>query len=189
MLSFSSWPLYECDYSRITNAILPYYFQVTPDTKWVITPEYNNKEKIHPDYTIFKVFSKPFSYAVHGVVEVKSKEGNGWHVLLEQLWRQADAAQNSDGKLWAIGQKGIEICIFSFDLLEYQGQEPYCFTNFEPLNLDELSGPYIKILKVNFEYCNDYSTRRIALIKWRLDDEDHMPYLDRMFEHIKKSKP
>lgn len=53
------------------------------------------------------------------------------------MYSQADVAKNSLGRLWAIGQKGHEICIVRFDVLSYHCQVPY--TNFEPLNLSNLN--------------------------------------------------
>lgn len=182
-------PLWECDYSRITSAILPYYFHVTPHNNWVITPEFNYLENNHPDYTIFKVLDNPFRYKIHAVVELKSKTGASWNKLLEQMWYQADVAKNDDGRLWAIGQKGLEICIFRFDVLKYEDQVPDYYTHFEPLNLSNLSAPALDALDVKYEFCDNYDFARIALIKWRLDNINHIPYINRMFEYIRMLEP
>jgi len=85
----------------------------------------------------------------------------------------------------AIGQKGLEICFFRFDVLNFEGQIPDCFTHFEPLNLSNLHGVQLDQLKVKYEDCNDKNFARIALIKWRLDNPNHLPYIHSMFEHIK----
>ncbi len=180
--------LWECDYSCITSAILPYYFHVTHNNAWVITPEYNYLEANQPDYTIFKVNkvnNNTYKLQIHAVVEIKSKVGDSWNKLLEQLYNQADVAKNAEGRLWAIGQKGFEICIFKFDVLKYQGQNPDRYTNFEPLNLSHLSEAELDNLNVKYEHCDDHGFARIALIKWRLDNKDHIPYLNRMLEHIR----
>ena len=112
--------LWECDYSFITSALLPYYFHHTHNTTWVITPEYNHLENNHPDYTIFSITRNPFRAKIHAVVELKSKTGKSWEQLLKQMWVQCDVVVGSSdepfAKLWAIGQKGLEICIFKFDL-------------------------------------------------------------------------
>lgn len=181
--------LWECDYSCITSAILPYYFPVTTNNIWVITPEYNHLEGNHPDYTIFKVNNYPFKLEIYAVVEIKSKTGKSWHFLLEQMCKQAEVGKNDSGKLWAIGQKGVEICFFKFDLQKYLGQDPNCYTFFEPLNLSHLSVPQLDNLKVKYEECNNHGFARIALIKWRLDNRDHIPYIHHMFEHIRNLKP
>lgn len=181
--------LWECDYSRITSAILPYYFHVTHVNKWVITPEFNYLENNHPDYTIFKINNNPFGLRIHVVVELKSKNGDSWNKLLEQMWQQADVAKNDTGRLWAIGQKGLEICFFRFDVTKLQDQHPYWFTNFEPLNLSNLSEPELDVLKVKYALCNNNGFARIALIKWRLDNMDHIPYINHMFEYIRRLEP
>lgn len=76
--------MWECDYSLVTSAILPYYFYVTYN-KLVITPEYNHLENNHPDYTIFKVLDNPFRLQIHAVLEIKSKTGESLNKLLEQM--------------------------------------------------------------------------------------------------------
>lgn len=123
--------LWECDYSRITSAILPYYFHVTAHNTWVITPEFNYMEDNHPDYTLFKVYINPYRIEIHAVVEIKSKTGPSWNKLLEQMWTQADVSKNNAGRLWAIGQKGLEIWFFRFHILKYQDQAPNWYTNYE----------------------------------------------------------
>lgn len=208
-LSFTDWPhilnmieevtrkeqnrnepnLWECDYSRITSAILPYYFHVTHNKAWVITPELNYLENNHPDYTIFKVSNNCFNLQVHVVVEVKSKTGHSWNKLLEQMFTKADVAKNNPGRLWAIGQKGLEICFFRFEVLKYNGQKPDWYTNFEPLNLSNLAEPQLDNLNVKYEHCDNHGFARIALLKWRLDNRDHTPYVNHMFEYIRTLDP
>lgn len=175
--------LRECDYSRITSAILPYYFHVSQHKAWVITPEFNYLEDRYPDYTIFLV-ENSLDLSIRAVVEIKSKKGKSWHELLEQMWDQADVVSHQD-KLWAIGQKGLEICIFRFDVSKFQTQNPECFTNFEPLNLNNLSVPQLDNLNVKYELCNDNGFARIALIKWRLDNKQHIAYIDHMFQYMR----
>ena len=105
------------------------------------------------------------------------------------MWSQADISKNNEGRLWAIGQKGLDICFFRFDILNFQGQVPRCYTNFEPLNLSHLSEPQLDNLGVKYEYCDNHGFARIALIKWRLDDVRHIPYINRMFENIRMLNP
>lgn len=181
--------LWECDYSFITSGILPYYFHTSRNTQWVITPEYNYLEGNHPDYTIFNINTNPYKSEIYAVVEVKSKTGDSWNKLLEQMYGQANVAKQDDGKLWTIGQKGLEICIFRFDVGSYEDQKPDVFTNYEPLNLSNLNNVQLDQLDVKYEYCDDNGWARIALIKWRLDDNRHKPYIDHMFQYIRSRKP
>jgi len=101
------------------------------------------------------------------------------------MWSQAHVSKNNASRFWAIGQKGLEISIFRFDVFKYQIKVPDCYTNFEPLNLSHLSEPQLDYLAVKYEYCNDHDFARIALIKWRLDDVRHISYINRMFENIR----
>jgi len=105
------------------------------------------------------------------------------------MWNKADVSKNEKGKLWAIGQKGLEICIFRFDVHSFKGQTPNCFTNYEPLNLDNLNTVQLDNLGVKYEECNNAGFSRIALLKWRLDDDRHKLYINHMFQHIRSQKP
>lgn len=178
--------LWECDYSFIMSALLPYYFHTAANSSWVITPEFNYLEGNHPDYTIFNIYSNPYYAEIYTVVEIKSKTGDSWPKLLEQMWKQADIAKFDNGTLWAIGQKGLEICIFRFDVLKHEDDYPDCFTNFEPLNLSNLTKADLNQLGVKYLITNN---NRIGLIKWRLDDNRHKRYIDHMFMYIRSRKP
>jgi hypothetical protein len=184
--------LRECDYSRVTSAILPFYFHVARHDVWIITPEFNYLEAYHPDYTVFFLENigglQIFSPRI--VVEIKSKTGKSWGELLEQMWSQADAAKATNGRLWAIGQKGFEICFFTFDISKFNGQiPPYC-TNFEPLNLRNLTEQNLINLGLKFEYAsNPNGPNRFGIIKWRLDLPEHEEYIHDMFEYMRTHRP
>jgi hypothetical protein len=105
------------------------------------------------------------------------------------MWGQADVAKNEDGKLWAIGQKGLEFCVFKFDVLSFEDQIPDCFTHFEPLNLSHLNTVQLDNLGVKYIECNDNGFSRIALIKWRLDNPLHQPYIDHMLQYTRSRLP
>ena len=182
--------LLESDYTFLTSAILPFYFCHTQLRTWIVAPEFVLPNNYKPDYTIFLWYNNTtvFNDMIHVVVEVKSKTGDSWHILLEKMWNQADNAKDSEGRLWAIGQKGFEICFFKFDVLKYQDEMPQCFTNYVPLNLSNLNVPQLDQLEVKYERCTN-NLRRIALIRWRLDNPHHWPYIHLMFEHIKSNNP
>ena len=99
----------ESDYTFLTSAILPFYFCRTQHITWIVTPEFVLPYNYKPDYTIFLWSNNTtvFNDMIHVVVEVKSKKGDSWHVLLEKMWDYADNAQNYQSRIWAIGQKGF----------------------------------------------------------------------------------
>lgn len=105
------------------------------------------------------------------------------------MYKQADVAKKNSGRLWAIGQKGFEICIFRFDVLNYMDQDPDCYTKFNPLNLSNLTEPQLDLLNVKYKYSNEDGFALIALVKWRLDNRYHITYINRMFEYIKNLEP
>lgn len=184
--------IYEDHVSRLTSIILPYYFNY--DT-WFISPEQVWGQNWRPDYTIWKVNLTQGPYfgksIAHVLVEIKrpvSSGGLSWHKLLEQGWDQADSAKNTDGKLWFIGQRGFEFCVFRFDVFNYPSNiEGY--TNFMPLNLHNWT-------KQDFDHMNiDVITETvnnvevIRIIKWRLDDKTHAMFLHEMLSYIESHNP
>lgn len=83
----------------------------------------------------------------------------------------------------------MEFCVFEFNINEYQNQIPDCFTNFKPLNLSNLNTVQLDQLNVKYEQCDDNGIARIALIKWRLDNIQHRPYIDHMLQYIRSRRP
>ena len=79
--------------------------------------------------------------------------------------------------------------MFRFDVSEFLSQDPDCFTNFKPLNLSSFNTVQLDELGVKFEQCNDDGYARIAVIKWKLDDDCHKPYINLMFEYIRSRRP
>ena len=181
--------LWEGDYSIIMSAILPYYFHIIHNRPLIITPEFNFQENLHPDYTVFLIKYNPFSIGPFLISEIKSKTGDSWNKLLDQMWSQCDVSKNQSGKIWAVGQKGLEICLFRFDLTIFQNQEPDFYTNFEPLNLSNLTSDQLAHLGVQYKLCDDNGTQRIGLIKWRLDNQNHWPYIHNMFQFMTMQNP
>lgn len=181
--------LWECDYSRLMSAILPYYFHVTHNRAWVITPEFNTRENVKPDYTVYFVKNNPFVLYPFLVAEIKSKTGDSWVKLLEQMWSQCDIVKNSSGKIWAIGQKGLEICFFRFDVNNFKHQIPDCYTHFDPINLDNLTSAELNNMGATCVFCSNGNSQRIGLIKWNLGNDLHKPYIHHMFQVITVQNP
>jgi len=184
--------LQECDYSRIMSAILPLYFYGQPHN-WIITPEFNFAEANYPDYTMFLVTTDGAGNTVFlpkVVTEIKSKTGQSWGELLEQMWSQANGAKDSNGRIWAIGQKGMEFCVFRFDVLRFGDQIPHYCTHYEPLNLANLSEAQLIDLGVTFEYAStDGGPNRLGIIKWKFNFPEHEVYIHNMLDHIRNNRP
>ena len=89
------------------------------------------------------------------------------------MHKQADVSKYPSGKLWAIGHKGLEICVFRFDVGNCPDQNPDCYTHFEPLNLGGLNTVQLDELNVKYIECDNGNFGRIiAFIKWRLDNDN-----------------
>ena len=67
--------------------------------------------------------------------EGKNKNAVSWPRLTdEQLWEQADSHKNNDGELWVIGLIDFELCVFTFNVVDYYDRGR--FEHFSPLNLN-----------------------------------------------------
>lgn len=181
--------LLECDYSRLMSAILPYYFNVVANATWVITPEFNYRENVKPDYTIYFMQNNPFNHLAFVIVEIKSKTSDSWHKLLEQLWSQCDLNKHNNGRIWAIGHNGLDICFFKFDVVSYPYSLPEVFVGFNPLNLSNLTAAQLHQMGAICEFFSNLGVQRIGLIKWRLDNPNHWMYIHNMFTHMKAQSP
>ena len=181
--------IYEDEISRLTSIILPYYFKYTDG--WYISPEQNWGQNYHPDYTVWQMDllagphyggSKPYL-----LVEVKrpvSSGGVSWSEILNQMWDQADSAKDDTGKIWAIGQRGLEFCVFTFDILRYQEDISPKYTNFIPLNLHNWNVTDFAELDIKVETEIINGVEEVRVIYWKLDDPTHRMYLHEMLMFI-----
>lgn len=115
---------------------------------------------------------------------VKVTTKYSWKQILNQMWNQCDAANmetNGNGKMWAIGQRGFEICFFKFDLLEF---EDSIYTNFEPLNLEGWPIYLFNVFEIALETEILENREEIRVIRWRLDNPLHHIYIHNMFMFV-----
>ena len=144
------------------------------------------------------------------MIEVKKQNVVSWEMLVkEQLWNKADSLKNKYGKIWVIAMKGLEICIFRFDVTDYPDNTEH-FENFSPLNLnnfsdtdlDDLGIEHMTISYNNTEEVSFYKGQVIEgkmenhpledkditrVISWRLDNEAHHKYIHDMLDYISKN--
>lgn len=181
----------ECDYSRITSVLLPFYFPYTDN--WCISPEWVANENHRPDYTVFEVCLVPGnSYGEctpHLIAEIKNKAAISWWALMRnQVWDQADMLKQENGRLLVMAQIGFEVCLFKFDILKYHSHSGD-YENFMPLlpdgwgkeDLDELDIKYITETTNNVE--------EIRVVKWRLDDPYQASFIHDLFELVRTTRP
>lgn len=186
--------VYEADFSRLTSMLLPYYYRYS--NGWYISPEQWLGENHHPDYTISRVSMDVAYYGAaipHIVYEVKrsaSQNGASWLRIVDQMWDQCDAANNmplkDEGTMWAIGQRGLEICFFRFDLLAFENS---IYTNFEPLNLNNWTIGDFNDRGIELEVETLVGINVIRVIKWRLDNGHHHRHIHAMFMHMLNNNP
>ena len=180
----------EDEISRLTSLLIPYYFRF--ENGWYISPEQLWGQNWHPDFTVSGVDTSDGQYRgralPHLIVEIKRPTKHGgvsWAKLLDQVWNPADSiGKQTNGRLWVIGQRGLEICLFKFDILRYQTETSPNYTNFIPLNLLNWSLVDFKALdiKVKTEIIN--KQEEVRVIYWKLDDASHAPFIHSMFMHV-----
>jgi hypothetical protein len=91
--------------------------------------------------------------------------------------------------MWLVGVKGLEICFYIFDASTFNDQVPECYDFLQLLNLESLSEPQLDQINAKYKHCRDGNFARIALIKWELDNPEHAPYIDHMFQFIRSRMP
>lgn len=102
--------------------------------------------------------------------------------MSDQAWEQADLVKNPNGRIWVIIQRDFELCIFKFDVTHFTSNGD--FVNFKPLNLHRFSEKDLIEIDTNplVEVINNQ--RRIQVIRWKLNDDNHHGYLDEMLNYI-----
>ncbi len=183
----------EADYILITGLLLYHYFPYKDN--WCVAPEQVIDDNYKPDFIVSEISTAPSDYGQiypYLNVEVKKPAIISWKKLLDdQLHKQCDNnsnnnARQNNGRLWAMGQRGFEICLFLFDIHKNVNLDNYTqFTAVNPWNFsaddfDHLDAkPFVE--KIN-------GVDQIIAVNWRLDNSDHHRYIHDMFIHILKSR-
>lgn len=108
----------------------------------------------------------------------------------DQLWDQAHANKNDDGRLCVISQIGLEVCVFRFYLTDKDDKDrEECWTHFTPLNLQDLDREDLDFLGIKYVYETINNKDIIWAIYWRLDNEDELRYIHDMLDFISKNEP
>lgn len=131
------------------------------------------------------------NYARGYPVPTHMHEGKAWgkvslQVLIDdQVFKEAEGLCVNN-KIWVICNRGLEICIFRFDLTRfvYPGASS-TFDHFQALNLNNWSEEIFnkKGIKVVVESI-DATTDVIQVIQWRLDNRKHHRYIHDMLVYI-----
>lgn len=160
----------ERDYYKIMALVLPQLFRL--DYNWCIAPEFVLPGDYRPDYLVSIIITNYndiyYGYSIDRLLaEVKNRGAvSGWSLMKDQLWNQADAAKNNDGRFWVVAQIGFEICFFRFDVTSYPSFSDY-YTNFKVLNLRNLSEGDLEYLNIKYITEVTDGIKSIRIIKWR----------------------
>jgi hypothetical protein len=188
--------LSESDYNLLTEAILPYYFPY--DNGWIIGAEVWNIDPsvkhCRADLVVLSIddgakrnYGDILPYVVY---EGKKRNAYTWQNLLrEQLFDECQGLVIDNDRIWAIGQIGLEICVFRFDLNNYKvpGRD-FTFENFSPLNINNWSPAELDARHINHITLNYGNNLRIThVIRWELDNLAHQPEIHRMLEYIARN--
>ena len=186
---------YESEYSRIMFAIMPYYFKY--DDNYTFSPEIWNDNPANRagrcdgmlSLTIVDPNRRDYGSSLQYVMyECKRRSTISWEKLAnDQLWEQADANKNPAGRLWVIGQIGFDMCVFSFDILNYLNRNE--FRNFSPLNLNNWSAEDFISLDIGCIHRVINNVDTLLVIKWKLNDTNQHQYIHNMLDYISRNNP
>jgi len=109
-------------------------------------------------------------------------------LIKDQAWNECDAVKNDQGRIFFIGLIGFGICFFFFDINRFIYDSGW-FTNFSPLNLNGLSEKQLRRLGAEPVVESIGGEDIIQVIKWRLDNPVHHPYISQMFLYMANNAP
>lgn len=144
-----------------------------------------------PDFIVSEISTRLPDYGVsypYLNVEVKRPAIMSWKKWLDDpLHKQCDNhmannARQTNGRLWAMGQKGFEICLFLFDIhsnLNLDHYNPFTAVNPRNYTADDLrhldAEPFVEVVS---------GAEEIIAITWRLDNPYHYIHIHEMFIHV-----
>jgi len=155
---------------------------------WAIAPEFSLTDNYHPDYLVSRInLNLGINYGISTdwlSCELKNRAAVSWWGLMkDQLWNQANAAVNDNGRFWAVAQLGFEICFFRFDINRYPSSSGNN-TNFSVLNMNNFNTSDLDELDIKHELETTHGVEDIRVIKWRWDDVDLHRYIAQMFGYV-----
>jgi len=182
----------EGDFTSIMYPILNHYAAICSIPNLVVAPEalnnnvFNRRCRCDGLISAIDVTSPLPDFGKrhnHIVYEAKVHAGDGWPTLMDkQMWDQADSAKNDRGRIWAIAQRGFQVCVFKFYVRRLDNYGSY--DNFQPLNLRNFTENDLIFMDTDpvVEFVNN--VRVIKVIKWKINDTSHYVYIDEMLNHI-----
>lgn len=179
----------ESDYILITALLLYNYFPYSED--WCVAPEQVIDDNYKPDFIVSEIDTTQPEYGVsypYLNVEVKRAAIISWKRLLDdQLHKQCDInsannARQTNGRLWAMGQKGFEICLFLFDIHSNLSLNNY--NQFKAVNPRNHSADSLRKLNAKPFVETINGVDEIIAISWRIDNPAHHIHIHEMFLHI-----
>lgn len=176
--------LRECDYKLMLSVLLPFYFKW--EDNWCILPDFTGSGGNTPDYLVVKINTDNGEGIAHLLVQLKNEGDISWEEFIEnELWKKSNSFKNNKSEQWVMALIGFEICIFKFDINAYFSSSTK-YTNFSPLNLNNFTKNELDNLGIKYDTEIYNNKEIIRVIKWRLDDSNHVSYIHEMLTHISK---
>lgn len=174
------------EYVRLLTMILPYYFTTTMGFYYSPYQYYEaNGIKHHPDYVVWKVDKSPGNVGgkVAKVIIIIARFDQSWDYVLNQAYYPCLTAKGSNGKIWVICEKALEICIFTFDWSRREHAKNVS-DYFIPLKLEAWGLKDFN--RDGIGYILDYYNDNLELkrINFKLDIYTHSMYLDKLIQLI-----
>lgn len=192
--------------SRILSMILPYYFFIiigrespgqtvycAANQFYTLGYDKRNREiRKEADYVVWKSDNSPLRLGdrVDHVIVSVFNSGTTWDIALLDSYKLCSNACDSNGKIWAIIQKGFEICVFIFNgtrLIDNTNlSKIQCYI---PLNLDNLS--IDDLVNLNLDFKTDYynGVREIRVIQWKTDELRFVVSVNNQLIYVGQNSP
>lgn len=186
----------EADFTRIMFLLLPFFLTYNPNFVFIpeVWVEHQNNGLKRCDGLAYVVRTQAgVGYGTQDnkiVYEGKNRFAISWRALLsDQLWSQADSFRQN-GKIWVIASIGFEMCVFTYDVLKYtdRGED---YRNFNPVRPNSC----ITWTPKDFEWIDaevitaPNNPNLITVIKWKLNDPAHHPFIHDILHHISTNNP
>lgn len=188
--------------SMILSMILPYYFNSAYQTpgiyyatnQYYIVGLFPGGQEIHKeaDCVVWKSNNNPPVLGEkldHAIVSA-FRSNLSWDNVLLDNYELCRVASGPNGKIWAIIQKGLEICVFIFNGSRLgTGSDESKIQCFTPLNKENLS--IDDLLRLNIEFETDFYSGawEIRVIKWRIDDVRRVTSINDELYHVRLNSP
>lgn len=174
------------EYVGLFTMILPYYVTTTKGLYYSPYQFYEaNGKKYHPDFVVWKVDKSPGNIGrkLAKIIITIWRHDQNWEHVFDQTYYSCLAAKGSNNKIWVICQRGLEVCVFTFDSSRSEHATDSS-DYFIPYKLEEWNLADFNRDHIGWEMGSYNGKVELKRINFKLDAYKHSIYLDKLIELI-----